>query len=473
MPKLTKHFIDSEIAYPSKGYLIYRDDELPGFAVRVTKKSKSYIFEKRYDGINRRITIGKCSSMTLEEARKKASIMIGEIAKGHDPITGKRINDKNDVTLAEVLDRFLDKKPLRPDTKRNYFYAVNRHSKDWLDLPITSITKDMVEELHHDLTIAPNRLGTSSHGRANNALKKLSALINFASDRYGTDDEPLIKLNPVTRLSRNRAWHRIHPRQRIVLDDKLKDWYRACCSLRHSVSRDFLIFLLFSGMRFGESRNLKWSYVDFKEKLLTVPREITKSDREHQLPLSDFLVNLLKKRRLMHPGSEWIFESTKSKYHHISQGIGIIKYVRKRSGVFFTVHDLRRTFLTMAEKLEVPVYVMKKLVNHNVSNDMTGRYLVHDIPRNRAFMNKISNAFIQLCDIKDDSNIRWLNCNFENETNSLQLQLNFLDEEKNAIEEKEEEERVDFEGELEVTDNGDHQDEGEEEFEEIDDDFLA
>lgn len=78
-----------------------------------------------------------------------------------------------------------------------------------------------------------------------------------------------------------------------------------------------------------------------------------------------------------------------------------------------------------------------------------------------------------MCDIKDDSNIRWLNCNFENETNSLQLQLNFLDEEKNAIEEKEEEERVDFEGELEVTDNGDHQDEGEEEFEEIDDDFLA
>ncbi len=153
MPKLTKHFIDSEITFPSKGYLIYRDDELPGFAVRVTKKSKSYIFEKRYDGINRRITIGKCSSMTLEEARKKASIMIGEIAKGHDPITGKRINDKNDVTLAEVLDRFLEKKPLRPDTKRNYFYAVNRHFKDWLDLPITSITKDMVEERHHDLLL--------------------------------------------------------------------------------------------------------------------------------------------------------------------------------------------------------------------------------------------------------------------------------------------------------------------------------
>ncbi len=46
MPKLTKHFIDTEIEYPSKGYRIYRDDELPGFAVRVTKR-------KCFDGIKR------------------------------------------------------------------------------------------------------------------------------------------------------------------------------------------------------------------------------------------------------------------------------------------------------------------------------------------------------------------------------------------------------------------------------------
>ena len=30
------------------------------------------------------------------------------------------------------------------------------------------------------------------------------------------------------------------------------------------------------GMRFGETRKLKWSYVDFENKILTVPRELTK-----------------------------------------------------------------------------------------------------------------------------------------------------------------------------------------------------
>ena len=56
--------------------------------------------------------------------------------------------------------------------------------------------------------------------------------------------------------------------------------------LPHEVSRDFLVFLLLSGMRVGESRQLKWAHVDFDNKLLTAPREITKSDREHRLPLS-------------------------------------------------------------------------------------------------------------------------------------------------------------------------------------------
>ncbi|CAN5207239.1 hypothetical protein BH10CYA1_BH10CYA1_59220 [soil metagenome] len=107
-------------------------------------------------------------------------------------------------------------------------------------------------------------------------LRKLSALINFANDRYGTDDELLLKTNPVSRLSRNRSWHRIYPRQGIIPDHKLKHLYLAVSTLHHEVARDFLLFLLFTGMRFGETRKLKWCHVDFENKILTVLREITK-----------------------------------------------------------------------------------------------------------------------------------------------------------------------------------------------------
>lgn len=120
MPKLNKQFIDSEIQSPASGQRFYRDDELPGFAIRVTCNSKSYILEKRVGGSNRRITIGKCSEISLDAARKQAQVMLGEIAKGNDPKTGKRINTLNDVTLREVVQKYLEVKPLRKTTQKNY-----------------------------------------------------------------------------------------------------------------------------------------------------------------------------------------------------------------------------------------------------------------------------------------------------------------------------------------------------------------
>jgi hypothetical protein len=74
----------------------------------VTKSSKSFILEKRIGSADRRITIGKCSEMSLEAAKKQACIMLGDIAKGNDPKTGKRINTLCDITLREVLQKFLE-----------------------------------------------------------------------------------------------------------------------------------------------------------------------------------------------------------------------------------------------------------------------------------------------------------------------------------------------------------------------------
>lgn len=75
--------------------------------------------------------------------------------------------------------------------------------------------------------------------------------------------------------------------------------------------------------------------------------------------------------------------------------------VRPKSGIIFKLHDLRRTFLTMGEKLDVPPYALKRLVNHSVSNDMTGRYLVLDIERLRSHMCRISDAFVDLLGVNE------------------------------------------------------------------------
>lgn len=42
---------------------------------------------------------------------------------------------------------------------------------------------------------------------------------------------------------------------------------------------------------------LTWKHINLNARTLTIPAEDTKADREHRLPLSDFLHDLLKTRQ--------------------------------------------------------------------------------------------------------------------------------------------------------------------------------
>ena len=43
--------------------------------------------------------------------------------------------------------------------------------------------------------------------------------------------------------------------------------------------------------------------------------------------------------------------------------------VIQESGVTFTIHDLRRTFITIAESQDISAYSLKHLLNHKMNND--------------------------------------------------------------------------------------------------------
>ena len=60
---------------------------------------------------------------------------------------------------------------------------------------------------------------------------------------------------------------------------------------------------------------------------------------------------------------------------------------------------LRRTFITIAESLDIPVYALKKLPNHKTSSDVTAGYVVIDIERLRKPMQMITDYILKLMDI--------------------------------------------------------------------------
>jgi hypothetical protein len=66
--KLTKIFVD-EISLSTRGQQFYNDAELRGFKLRVTPGAKSYIVERRVNGVNRRVTIGKHGALRHDIGR--------------------------------------------------------------------------------------------------------------------------------------------------------------------------------------------------------------------------------------------------------------------------------------------------------------------------------------------------------------------------------------------------------------------
>jgi hypothetical protein len=144
MPKLTKRFIESKIRQPNHGQIIYRDSELRGFGLRVTRGSMSYVVECRINGVSRRITIGPHGPLTPEFARREAQKLLAEMTIGRDPIVEEGKRRMLNVTLAEVLEKYLLTRTLRPNSVRSYKEVVARCLGDWLPKPITSISKNLI-----------------------------------------------------------------------------------------------------------------------------------------------------------------------------------------------------------------------------------------------------------------------------------------------------------------------------------------
>lgn len=297
------------------------------------------------------------------------------------------------ITLKEVLNEFLKaRKSLKPITVADYTRTVNVYFQDWSDKPITSITKDMVENRHR-------LIGERSKAQANLCMRYLRALFNFAIARYEDNQgNPTIADNPVKRLSSSRAWYRVERRQSVIRLHELPAWYAAVTNLsnektsqaRESIC-DYLLFLLFTGLRRNEGSQLSWDNIDFSARCLTIAD--TKNRLPHTLPLTNYLLEILQRRRAVATG-KYVFTGNNTD-NRIVEPRKVMQHVTAESGIAFTLHDLRRTFITIAESLDIPAYALKHLLNHKMSNDVTAGYIINDVERLRAPMQKISDYILK------------------------------------------------------------------------------
>lgn len=366
--KLTKSAIEALLP-AEKGQVMYVDTDLPGFYLIVGRRAKTFAAQKDIQGRSVRYSIGKYGHFTVEEARKIAREKLYLMSVGVNPNTQDKEARARAITLEMVLESYIfTRRDLKPRTKADYRYILNRYMVDWKRRVITDIDKDMVAARH---TKIATENGAST---ANKVMRVLRAILNYA---YATFD--IERVNPVAYLTQVKAWYKEKRRRTYIKPSELKAWWDAVYRLENDTYRDFFLLLLFTGLRRGEAASLRWSNVNFEDRVLSI--EDTKNGDPLTLPLGNFLHGLLEARRRRYGNYEYIFPGPGAFGYLVEPKKGINKVI-KASGISFSCHDLRRTFITIAESLDISAYALKRLVNHRVT-DVTGGYIIVDVERLR------------------------------------------------------------------------------------------
>jgi len=339
MPKLTQSVAENA-PLSSDGQSFIRDSELAGFALRVTKGTKSFVLEKRIHGQMRRVTIGRFGTLTVDEARQQAALLATEISRGLVP---KSIRKK--PSFGELADLYLERHVPGKRSGRNDRAVLRNHLAGWRSRTLTEIRRDDVARLHAEI-------GQAAPYQANRVVALLRKMFNLAATwgLFGGE-------NPAAQI----AFHPEEKRQRFLQPDELPRVFEALKEEKNEYVRVAFVTAILTGARREEVLTMKWEDLNLERAVWRVPQG--NGAPPHVIPLPGLLVNLLQQQRragsnpyvFVGEGAQGHLVNVKRTWHRIRTKAGIAD-VR--------IHDLRRTFAAWLSAAGESLSVVGQIMNH-------------------------------------------------------------------------------------------------------------
>ena len=370
--RLTKRSVES--LEPSARPWIAWDDTITGFGVRVQPSgTKSFLINYRANGggrysPNRRLVIGRFGRMTAAQARNRAQALLGRVAAGEDP-AAERAEARGLPTLGEAFEDYMKVNPNRsPNTTKVYRQNLRVNLSDWVNRPLNAISRRDVETRFLRIT--------EKHGWA--GANQTMSMLRSVYRRPCADHDGL--KNPVELwLAAGGKFHR-HRRRKISSPaEVLPRWCAGIESVKMPEPiRDVLWIGVYTGMRLGEVKTLRWERVDLDKRILRV--EETKTGEALELPITEQLAAVFERCRARaevsgEPETGWLFPSPRSASGHLEDVFKFYAPIGKVAGTKFWYHGLRNSFITVAEReLLLPRSLTKRLVNHARGSDVTEGY---------------------------------------------------------------------------------------------------
>jgi integrase len=343
-----------------------RDVELSGFAVLVGKRRKTFVVQGdiRKDGQRQsmRIKVADVGTMTTRVARAEAKEVLGKIGKGIDPreTKTKSLGREHDVispTLRQAWERYRDahmkRKGRSASTLEGYRDHVERLLANWLDQPLSVLGSNP------SFVTARRDAITNENGPyiANGCMRSLRAIYNHARKTART----LPAENPVTAVD----WNQEQRRDTALGLSELGSWMVDLSALGNPVRREFHLFLLLSGSRPDALKHAKVEHVDFRDRILHIPKPKGGEVKAFDIPLSramiGCLVRVIRLGRAIYPSQagQWLFPADSVSGH-------LAEHKEDRGTLAKWGNELRQTYRTVGQAAGIADLDIHLLMNHSV-----------------------------------------------------------------------------------------------------------
>lgn len=380
----------------------YRDDGVDGLILELAPSgTKTFRVYKKIKGQTSPVTVtlGKYPAMSIENARKQALDALNAITSGQNPNENERTKKLARMTLLEVYEDYIRVKSFSDSTLYSYKRNIKSYLKAYNNRALIKFTEEDVKKEHR-------RISALSPAQADATMRVLRALFNFAKYEYrGPENIFLFEHNPVHILSHQKLWNKVERRNTRLTKGQLPDWFNAVETIREegdifakSVC-DMVEMALLTGLRKNELLSLTWDRVNLEESTFFI--STTKNGDRLELPISRHLHGLLSRRNLNKDTSPFVFNAP-NKYGQIKEPKKVLIKIRELSGCDINLHDLRRTFTTTAEALNLGTYTIKRMLNHRTRrDDVTAGYTILTPEELREPAQKIEDRLLVQAGIKD------------------------------------------------------------------------
>lgn len=248
--------------------------------------------------------------------------------------------------------------------KRNY----NKHIKPVFgDVKITMITSN-------DITHWQNNIREKEHLAKSSILRVRSCLNVMFEDAFDND---IIQINPIRRAKKLRETENPKVKRVGLKPFNLMEIQSILDTLNDS-DKNIIATLFYTGMRAGECIGLKWEYVDFNKKTISIreqmvdgkQKQILKTARSQRIiPMIDILVPYLKKQyELTGKQNDYVFLTSRSNKHY--HGAGKIreqiwiKALKKANVPYRNLHQTRGTFISTLISSGEDINFVSKIAGH-------------------------------------------------------------------------------------------------------------